>query len=571
MFKLTANNGFISSFTEEIIADGVLQIKLNASRAEGADKLELCLEWESDDISVNAVWNPCNYRNKSVRPNWAGAYGSAAMSNAPVLCNVAYDDTNRLTIACSDAKNHVDIRSGVVEESAKLINTVKINVECAISSYECIVRVDTRAIPFYKCVQDVAKWWETFGEYAPAGVPDTAREPLYSAWYSFHQQVDVEKIVEECRFFSELGCKSLIVDDGWQTDNNERGYAYCGDWQPTPVKVPDMKAFVDAVHSTGLKFVLWYSVPFVGKYSNAYERFKDKMLGQAMRDTFTLDPRYPDVREYLINLYRNAMLDWGLDGFKLDFIDSFRQSNEVKDGMDFVSVYDAVDRLMKDVLAALREINPDVLIEFRQSYMGPLMRSFGNMIRVGDCPNDSLSNRLGALALRLTSGGTAVHSDMVMWNYGEPVELAAFQLTNVLFAVPQISVRHDLMPADHSEMVKNYLTFWKKYRNVLLDGELFMKDYASDYTYVSALLGETQVGAVYAGRIASVVKQTDEIVLVNASMEREIFVEAGFGGKYEYTVNDCRGNEISKGTAILGGPLVKIPVPVNGTLTMTKA
>lgn len=570
MFKLTANNGFIASFTEEIIADGILQVKLNASRAEGADKLELRLDWETDDIGVNAVWNPCNYRNKSVRPNWAGAYGSAAMSNAPVLCNVAYDDTNRLTIACSDAKNHVDIRSGVVEETAELTNMVKINVDCAISAYECYVRIDTRTIPFYRCVQDIAKWWETFSEYAPAHVPDTAREPLYSAWYSFHQQVDVEKIVEECRFFSELGCKSLIVDDGWQTDNNERGYAYCGDWQPTPVKVPDMKAFVDAVHSTGLKFVLWYSVPFVGKHSKAYERFKDKMLGQAMTDTFTLDPRYPDVREYLIDLYRRAMLDWGLDGFKLDFIDSFRQSGEVKDGMDFVSVYDAVDRLMKDVLAALREINPDVLVEFRQSYMGPLMRSFGNMIRVGDCPNDSLSNRLGALALRLTSGGTAVHSDMVMWNYGEPVELAAFQLTNVLFAVPQISVRHDKMPEEHSKMVKNYLSFWTKYRNVLLDGELFMKGYASDYTYVSARLGETQVGAVYAGRIANVEKQTDEIVLVNASMEREIFVDAGFGGKYEYTVNDCLGNEISKGTAILGGPLVKISVPVNGTLTMTR-
>ena len=101
---------------------------------------------------------------------------------------------------------------------------------------------------------------------APAAerMPDTAKSPLYSAWYSFHQQIDVPAIVEECRFFGKLGCKSLIVDDGWQTDNNARGYAYCGDWEPTPAKIPDMKAFVDAVHETGLKFVLWYSVPFVG-------------------------------------------------------------------------------------------------------------------------------------------------------------------------------------------------------------------------------------------------------------------------------------------------------------------
>ena len=28
--------------------------------------------------------------------------------------------------------------------------------------------------------------------------------------------------------------ESIIVDDGWQTDDNNRGYAYCGDWAVTP-------------------------------------------------------------------------------------------------------------------------------------------------------------------------------------------------------------------------------------------------------------------------------------------------------------------------------------------------
>ena len=342
------------------------------------------------------------------------------------------------------------------------------------------MRIDTRELPFYKCVEDVTKWWEIYDGYTPIHVPDTARRPLYSAWYSFHQQIDIPKIVEECRFFGKLGCKSIIVDDGWQTDDNNRGYAFCGDWEPTPAKIPDMKAFVDAVHETGLKFVLWYSVPFVGIHSKAYERFKDKTLADVgMGGTFVLDPRYPEVRQYLIDIYRNAVLDWGLDGFKLDFIDSFRQSAEVKDGMDYVSVYDAVDRLMKDVMRELTKLNPDILIEFRQSYMGPLMRTFGNMIRSADCPNDSFSNRLNTLSLRMTSGNTAVHSDMVMWNYDEPVEEAAYQLTNILFSVPQISVLHDRMPESHAKMVKTYLDFWSENRDILLDGEMFYKNYAA--------------------------------------------------------------------------------------------
>ena len=278
MYTLTANNGFRADFTEKKLSDEITVLHLKAEN-DAPSKLELKLEWKTPDIGVNVCYSPIGYTNKKIRPNWGGYVGSNAMSSAPVFSNLSYDDTNCMTLACSDAKNSVNFRSGVIEESAYLINTVLIRVDCLVKDYECDLRIDTRRIPFYKCVEDVSKWWETYDGYEPINVPDTARSPLYSAWYSFHQQIDVPRIVEECRFFADLGCKSIIVDDGWQTDNNARGYAYCGDWEVTPVKIPDMKAFVDAVHETGLKFVLWYSVPFVGEHSKAYERFKDKMLG----------------------------------------------------------------------------------------------------------------------------------------------------------------------------------------------------------------------------------------------------------------------------------------------------
>ena len=105
-------------------------------------------------------------------------------------------------------------------------------------------------------------------------VPDIAKHPMYSTWYSYHQNIDTEAVVAECKKAYELGMRAVIVDDGWQTDNSERGYAYCGDCMPAIKRIGDMKAFVDAVHSTGMKFILWYSVPFVGKYSEAWNKFK---------------------------------------------------------------------------------------------------------------------------------------------------------------------------------------------------------------------------------------------------------------------------------------------------------
>ncbi len=186
------------------------------------------------------------------------------------------------------------------------------------------------------------------------------------------------------------------------------------------------------------------------------------------------------------------------------------------------------------------------------------------MLRSSDCPNDSFTNRLNTLSLRMTSGNTAVHSDMVMWNYDEPVEEAAYQLTNILFSVPQISVLHDRMPKAHLMMLRNYLEFWTANREVLLDGEMFYKkNYASDFSYVSSKKDDTQIGAVYSGKIAYIENPTKKIVIFNASPEKNILIECENGGVYDYAVFDCVGEKVGEGITRLSG-LARVDIPTNG-------
>ena len=118
-----------------------------------------------------------------------------------------------------------------------------------------------------------------------------------------------------------------------------------------------MRAFVDAVHELGVEVLLWYSLPLVGESSATYPRFEGKYLrywdGQGAS---VLDPRYPDVREHIIDTYRRAITDWGVDGFKLDFL-GFLVANDsteltLADGRDFASVNEATDRLMTDICAS---------------------------------------------------------------------------------------------------------------------------------------------------------------------------------------------------------------------------
>ena len=134
----------------------------------------------------------------------------------------------------------------------------------------------------------------------------------------------------------QLGFESIIVDDGWQTLDSRRGYAFTGDWEPE--RMPDMKGFVDGCHDLGVKVVLWYAVPFMGKNAKAAARFKDKTLRFDDRlGPYVLDPRYPEVRQYLVDTYVRAIRDWGIDGFKLDFIERFVHPDDQDDVVEVLS------------------------------------------------------------------------------------------------------------------------------------------------------------------------------------------------------------------------------------------
>src|SRR5260370_17104584 len=145
-----------------------------------------------------------------------------------------------------------------------------------------------------------------------------------------------------------------------------------------------MKAHVARVHALGMKYLLWYAVRFVGIRSKAYDRFAGKLLGTIDElGAGVLDPRFPEVREYIVSTYEQAMRAWDLDGFKLDFIDSFAAlgwgGQELAAGQDDFSVPEAVDRLLADLLPRLEAIKPDLMIAFPQSYFCPPTRQYSTL------------------------------------------------------------------------------------------------------------------------------------------------------------------------------------------------
>jgi hypothetical protein len=317
LFELTADT--------RVIEPGLEIATLTLESAAAATPPPLVLRWSLPAHDVQGIWTTGSWSHKTVGPDWSmSGVSSMFARNAPVLSLFGSDDGNRLTVAVSDGLNTVRIRSGIREEDATVRGRIELFSERqpATARTQIEIRFDRRQIPLRESLAGVSDWWAAQPGYEPATVPELARLPMYSTWYSYHQSVSADELLGEVELAKELGYEAIIVDDGWQTLDSRRGYAFTGDWEPE--RIPAMVEFVDDVHERGMKILLWYAMPLVGENSKVFPEFLGKYLrywdGQG---AWVLDPRYPEVREHLIGTYRSAMLDWGVDGFKLDFLGFF--------------------------------------------------------------------------------------------------------------------------------------------------------------------------------------------------------------------------------------------------------
>lgn len=563
-FKTETENKLKSEEIIQLSSGEISEYKLKLVFEENSSPSEYKITWHHDQIDTVGFWSPMNNFDHNITADWTKREAKSKLSSGMPLASLyGISNSNSLTISLSDAKTPLKILAGVVEENAKVECVALLFCEkiSPIKEYEAIIRLDTRKINFCKCVEDTKYWWEK-SFYAPSYTPKYASDPLYSTWYSFHQRTIPEEIVAQCRQAKEYGMDTVIVDDGWQTDDNSRGYGYCGDWEVCKAKIPNMKDFVDKIHDLDMRFMVWFSVPFVGVHSKSYARFKGKYLRTRWSgDAKVLDPRFSDVREFITSKYVSFVKEYGIDGLKLDFIDAFIMEEEAStdyDNMDTISVEDGVEMLLSEISAKLKEINPEFLIEFRQSYVGPVISQYGNMFRVTDCPNDPFVNRVHSLNMRMSQTGM-IHSDMMMWNKDETNEALSYQLLGTMFCVPQISILFENISSDHKKILKNYLSFWRAHKDTILNGKMEYLDVHANYSMAKSTKNGECVSVMYQGVVNKLDSKIDSYVF-NSTANTYIYLEVD--KQLSYEAYNSFGDLIKQGTLKEG--ITKIEIPVGG-------
>ncbi len=536
----------------------------------------ITIRWKIPAINVKGVWKPTTDFSKRIMDDWELDHMESRISvDAPVVSIFGHQDTNILTFACADAINTTSLNALYREEDNCMYCHITLFAEAhhTIASYTTQLRIDQSNYHFSKSLQAIGHWWSRFDHLIPTHTPPLAMKPVYSTWYQFHQNLKPSVLLEECKIASQLGYELIILDDGWQTNDDNRGYDYTGDWQPE--RIPELATFTKAIHATGMKLALWYSVPFCGKHSKAYQKFKGKFLTENHRWAPVFDPRYPEVRTYLINLYTKALTDWNLDGFKLDFIDEFKAYPDTvltqENGRDFSSINEAVDRLLTDVITSLQAIKKDVVIEFRQKYTGPAMRKYGNMFRAFDCPGDATMNRVRIADIKMICGSTAVHSDMFTYHKEEPLEVKALQLINTLFGVPQLSIMLQETTSEELEMIRFYTNYWNIHAHIFLKGAFTPYKPLANYPICESYKDNHLIIGVFDTFVISLSTDAHHIDIINGQLESHIVIDSPTDkGDYKMNVFYCNGTISGQSSIKVLKGLTKIDVPPSGLIQLTK-
>ncbi len=551
----------------------IYKFRLSWTEENAKNNDSITVAWYTPILSDIYRFTPTCAERRFLPADWSGlGQESSMLSHGAPLCSF-YDGRgeNLTTFALDECKRTVFYRGGVREEDGTLECKFSIGVAQFTNAYstEFSLRIDNRKIPMGEAVSAVAKWWEGQG-ITPLTPPESAYEPCYSFWYSYHQNIDHTSVVEECRRAHELGFRACIIDDGWQTDDGNRGYAYCGDWKVAKSKFPDLLRTVKEVQSLGMKFFMWYSVPYMGTLSENFSRFKDMILYYENEVQGVLDPRYKEVRDFLVATYKNALIEYNLDGFKLDFVDLWEPSGNYppyNEKMDIAELSDAVDTLMTEIISAVRKTKPEAVIEFRQSYIGPLMRKYGYMFRVGDCPYDYLRNHAGICDLRFLLPGSSVHSDMLMWHKDISPTLAAAQIIKVMFGVLQYSARLEYMSPRHKEMSKFWLNFLKEKKELLLFGDFSAYDPQIMYSYAKATKnGECAVGVFLADKCVEPDAENTVYIANGTNCDRVLL---DLRGSYTVRIYDCFG-KITDSFEKDFDSVTQLPVTTGGLAVLTK-
>ena len=162
-------------------------------------------------------------------------------------------------------------------------------------------------------------------------------------------------------------------------------------------------------------------------------------------------------------------------------------------------------------------------------------------------------------------GGTYVFSPE---NEGEDAEKSALQITGILFSTPQISVDLDKISEDQRKMLRFWLGFMSEKRELLQKSSFEPSRGYANFPSVTVRNASERLTALYAENLLMLDEMAEQVYIVNAYDRKPVYLGCEQPSEAEYTILNCMGEEIARGTLTLGSTPTAAEIPFNGMMIL---
>jgi len=196
------------------------------------------------------------------------------------------------------------------------------------------------------------------------------RPLLINNWEGTYFSFTTEKLMAIVDAVENTGIDTFVLDDGW-FGKREDSSSGLGDWVVNENKLDGgLKKIIDHVHSKGMKFGLWFEPEMVSEDSDLYRAHPDYAIGTVnrahcyTRQQFMLDLTRKEVRDYIVDSLNKVIRENHIEYVKWDYNRNVTES--CSHGLDAehqgefahryaLGIYDVFERVING--------NPDVFFE----------------------------------------------------------------------------------------------------------------------------------------------------------------------------------------------------------------
>jgi len=551
----------------------ILKIYLHSTFAATPPSFNVSVKFPKDKI--NQIWNSKTWSNKSYFT--LPSYDRAA-AGFSIISGLTINDQNQITFTCKDAYKAKFVSSNIREDNDSIVFSLGFFEDnpplSSLQDYQAEVLVDFRNIHFSKAIYDASSWFLADEFKLGVASVDTTNVPVFSTWYPMHRNIPLENITKELDSLRTFNFKSVLIDDGWQALVNmkiDTAYSYEAGSYKT------MNLFKQKLVEMKLPLYLWYSIPFMGGNPVVMKKFEGKYIRyRAPRQMYVLDPRYPEVRKYLVSTYANFLSEWQFDGYWFDFLKGFYPKEgaliEEDSGRDFISIDLAVDTLYSDMETRLKTIKPDIFMGQKFPVVGPNLVSYQSFLTGFVGVENSQVVREKMVNNRLLYGKYTPFMEVVAFNPKENAEDVARKLQSVLFGNPYLSFYITTLPVEVKQTIRFWLDYWKKNYDVIFEGDFEPMQVSRFYPVIKVEHEQKTIYMLYEDFTVNLpVSLHSPIDVINSKITPTVqFQLSKTGAVYNYEIFNCKGVSTEKGvTKNKNKNLVDFLVPTGGFIRIS--